>query len=467
LAITFKIIFKFKFKIQIPKENTHTMTNMNATIAAPIPQRSAEEIITLRRQHLNPALSMSYQEPLKMTRGAGAYLYDERGNAYLDMVNNVCHVGHCHPTVVAAGQAQMAQLNTNTRYLHDNIVEYAKRLAATFPAELSVVFLTNSGTEANDLALRIAKTYTQANDIIVVDHAYHGNSPTMIELSPYKFDGKGGRGKPEHIQVASIPDDYRGQFRKDDPLCGEHYAADLTRAIAATHARGEKPAAFYCESILGCGGQVVLPKNYLKSAYALVRAAGAVCIADEVQVGFGRAGTHFWAFEAHDVIPDIVTMGKPICNGHPMGAVVTRPEIAKAFITGMEYFNTFAGNPVSCAMGLAVLDVIAQEKLQENAEHVGNFLLEKLAMLKAQYPAIGDVRGTGLFIGIELVKDHNTLEPATEQANRVIEYLKAHRILLSTDGPHDNVLKIKPPLVFSLANAEEFLMRLEQALQLN
>ena len=432
--------------------------------ARAIPQRSPQEIIDLRRRHLNPSLSMSYREPIKMVRGEGAYLFDQDGNAYLDMVNNVCHVGHCHPAVVAAGQAQMAQLNTNTRYLHDNIVEYAKRLSATMPAELSVVFLTNSGTEANDLALRLARTYTKANDIIVVDHAYHGNSPTMIELSPYKFDGKGGQGCPAHIQVAEIPDDYRGRFRRDDPEAGAKYAQDLHRTIAAIRHRGEAPAAFFCESILGCGGQVVLPEGYLKHAYAIVHQAGAVCIADEVQVGFGRAGTHFWAFEEQGVVPDIVTMGKPICNGHPMGAVVTRPEIAQAFMNGMEYFNTFAGNPVSCAMGLAVLDVIEQEKLQANAATVGEHILQGLRALQVEFPLIGDVRGTGLFIGVEMVKDRQTLSPATDEANAVIEYLKAHRILLSTDGPYDNVLKLKPPIVFSHANAEEFLLRLKEAL---
>lgn len=429
-----------------------------------IPQRSAQELRELRKKHLNPALSLSYQEPLKIVKGAGAYLYDEQGNAYLDMVNNVCHVGHCHPAVVAAGQAQMAQLNTNTRYLHDNIVEYAQRLSATFPAELSVVFLTNSGTEANDLALRIAKTYTQANDIIVVDHAYHGNSPSMIELSPYKFNSKGGAGRPAHIQVAEIPDDYRGRFLREDPQAGEHYAQDVQRAVHDIHQRGQKPAAFYCESILGCGGQVVLPEGYLRHAYAHARAAGAVCIADEVQVGFGRAGKHFWAFESQDVIPDIVTMGKPICNGHPMGAVVTRPEIAQAFLNGMEYFNTFAGNPVSCAMGLAVLDVIQNEDLQRNAGQVGDYLITGLRQLQSRYPLIGDVRGMGLFIGVELVNKREDKTPATKQTRAIIEYLKTHRILLSSDGPYDNVLKIKPPIVFTQAHAQEFLQRLEEAL---
>lgn len=430
-----------------------------------IPSRDTQELRELRKKHLNPALSLSYQEPLKIIKGAGAYLYDEQGNAYLDMVNNVCHVGHCHPTVVAAGQAQMAQLNTNTRYLHDNIVEYAQRLSATFPKELSVVFLTNSGTEANDLALRIAKTYTQANDIIVIDHAYHGNSPSMIELSPYKFNSKGGSGRPAHIQVAEIPDDYRGRFLREDPQAGEHYALDVQRAVQDIQQRGQQPAAFYCESILGCGGQVVLPPSYLQHAYSHARAAGAVCIADEVQVGFGRAGKHFWAFESQGVIPDIVTMGKPICNGHPMGAVVTRPEIAQAFLNGMEYFNTFAGNPVSCAMGLAVLDVIQDEDLQKNAAQVGDYLITGLRHLQTRYPIIGDVRGMGLFIGVELVNNREDKTPATKETRNIIEHLKTHRILLSSDGPHDNVLKIKPPIVFTQAHAQEFLQRLEEALQ--
>lgn len=429
-----------------------------------IPARTPQELRELRKKHLNPALSLSYQEPLKIVKGAGAYLYDEQGNAYLDMVNNVCHVGHCHPTVVAAGQAQMAQLNTNTRYLHDNIVEYAQRLSATFPKELSVVFLTNSGTEANDLALRIAKTYTQANDIIVVDHAYHGNSPSMIELSPYKFNSKGGSGRPAHIQVAEIPDDYRGRFLREDPQAGERYAQDVQRAVQDIQQRGQQAAAFYCESILGCGGQVVLPPGYLQHAYQHARAAGAVCIADEVQVGFGRAGKHFWAFESQGVIPDIVTMGKPICNGHPMGAVVTRPDIAQAFLNGMEYFNTFAGNPVSCAMGLAVLDVIQDENLQKNAARVGDYLMTGLRQLQTRHSLIGDVRGMGLFIGVELVKNRQDKTPATTDTRTIIEYLKSHRILLSSDGPYDNVLKIKPPIVFTQANAQEFLQRLEEAL---
>ena len=433
--------------------------------AAPlrVPQRSHAEILRLRRQLLNPTLSVSYREPLKIVRGEGVWLYDQDGQGYLDMVNNVCHVGHCHPRVVAAGQAQMAQLNTNTRYLHDNIVEYALHLTATLPEPLSVVFLTNSGTEANDLALRLAQAHTKAQGVIVVDHAYHGHSPSMIELSPYKFDGKGGQGRRPHVGVVAMPDTYRGRFRETSEA-GRQYGRQLPAAIADLRQHGIAPAAFYCESLLGCGGQIVLPEGYLAEAYAAVRAAGGVCLADEVQVGFGRAGEHFWAFEHQGVVPDIVTLGKPIGNGHPMGAVVTTPEIAASFVSGMEYFNTFAGNPVSCAIALAVLEVIDDEQLQENARRVGDFLMAGLRGLQQRHECIGDVRGRGLFIGAELVGDRAARTPDRPRAKAIVEAMKARHVLLSTEGPDDNVLKIKPPIVFSQANAEEFLDKLDQVL---
>ncbi|RUL78885.1 aminotransferase class III-fold pyridoxal phosphate-dependent enzyme [Dyella choica] len=428
-----------------------------------VPQRSHAEILQLRKQRLNPALSLSYQEPLKITRGEGVWLYDEQGRAYMDMVNNVCHVGHCHPRVVEAGQAQMARLNTNTRYLHDNIVEYALRLTATLPSSLSVVFLTNSGTEANDLALRLARAHTKARGVVVVDHAYHGHSPSMVELSPYKFNGKGGEGQAAHVGVVEMPDVYRGMFR-DGSAAGQEYGRLLQPAIDGLRGQGTTLAAFYCESLLGCGGQIALPDGYLPEAYAAVRAAGGVCLADEVQVGFGRAGEHFWAFEAQGVVPDIVTMGKPIGNGHPIGAVVTTPAIAASFVTGMEYFNTFGGNPVSCAIALAVLDVIAEEQLQENARRVGAFLMDGLRQLQQRHACIGDVRGRGLFIGAELVRDPAARTPDQPRAKAVVEAMKARHVLLSTEGPDDNVLKIKPPIVFSRANAEEFLDKLDEVL---
>ncbi|MBN8893893.1 MAG: aminotransferase class III-fold pyridoxal phosphate-dependent enzyme [Rhodanobacter sp.] len=437
---------------------------IDPTAPGHVPQRSNADILRLRRQVLNPTLSVSYNEPLKIVRGEGIHLYDQYGQPYLDMVNNVCHVGHCHPHVVAAGQAQMAQLNTNTRYLHDNIVEYALRLTATLPAALSVVFLTNSGTEANDLALRLAQAHTRAQGVIVVDHAYHGHSPSMVELSPYKFNGKGGQGQASHVGVVAMPDVYRGPFREPSEA-GRQYGALLQPAIESLRRHDIATAAFYCESLLGCGGQIVLPEGYLAEAYAAVRAAGGVCLADEVQVGFGRVGEHFWAFERQGVVPDIVTMGKPMGNGHPMGAVVTTPEIAASFVNGMEYFNTFGGNPVSCAIALAVLDVIADEKLQENARRVGGFLLDGLRELQQRHDAIGDVRGCGLFLGVELVRDRAARTPDRPKAKAVVEAMKARHVLLSTEGPDDNVLKIKPPIVFSQANAEEFLDKLDQVLR--
>ncbi|WP_114238761.1 aminotransferase class III-fold pyridoxal phosphate-dependent enzyme [Dyella sp. C9] len=430
-----------------------------------VPVRSQEEILRLRRQHLNPTLSVSYREPLKIVRGEGAWLYDQDGQAYLDMVNNVCHVGHCHPRVVAAGQAQMARLNTNTRYLHDNIVEYALRLNSTLPAPLSVVFLTNSGTEANDLALRLARAHTCAQGVLVLDHAYHGHSPSMIELSPYKFNGKGGAGRSPHVRVLPMPDTYRGLYGPSGDA-GQRYGAHAWSAVESLQAESMAPAVFYAESLLGCGGQIVLPPGYLAEAYEAVRAAGGVCLADEVQVGFGRVGNHLWAFEEQGVVPDIVTLGKPIGNGHPMGAVVTTPEIAASFVTGMEYFNTFAGNPVSCAIALAVLDVIEEEQLQAHALRVGQFLLDGLRGLQQRFDVIGDVRGRGLFIGAEFVSDRDTRTPDPQRARAVVEAMKARHILLSTDGPDDNVLKIKPPIVFSQANAERFLDQLDEVLRI-
>lgn len=434
------------------------------TVLAGVPERGNAELLELRKRHLNPTLSVSYREPLKIVRGEGVWLYDQHGEAYLDMVNNVCHVGHCHPRVVAAGQAQMARLNTNTRYLHDNIVEYAMRLVATLPAPLSVVFLTNSGTEANDLALRLARAHTRRRGALVLDHAYHGHSPSMVELSPYKFDGKGGEGRAAHVGVAGMPDVYRGAFR-DPSTAGRQYAELLAAEIAGLRERGFDPAVFYCESLLGCGGQIVLPDGYLREAYATVRAAGGVCLADEVQVGFGRAGEHFWAFERQGVVPDILTVGKPIGNGHPIGAVVTTPEIAASFVTGMEYFNTFGGNPVSCAIALAVLDVIREERLQDNARTVGNLLMDGLRDLQRRHACIGDVRGCGLFIGAELVGDSAARTPDCAKAKQVVEAMKARHVLLSTEGPEDNVLKIKPPIVFGRRDAAEFLEKLDAVLR--
>lgn len=426
--------------------------------------RDPEWLRRERRRLLGLSLSLAYDEPLKIVRGEGVHLIDECGRRHLDMVNNVCHVGHCHPRVVAAGQRQMAKLNTNSRYLHDNLVEYARRLTDTLPDGLSVVFMVNSGSEANDLALRLARAYTANNDVITVDHVYHGNLTSLIDVSPYKFAGPGGTGRPDHVRVAEMPDLYRGRLRYSDADAGVGYARSVADRIAELAERERRPAAFFSEGILGTGGMLALPDGYLTSAYEHVRAAGGVCVADEVQLGFGRVGSHMWAFETQGVVPDIVTMGKPIGNGHPMAAVVTRPEIATAFANGMEYFSTFGGNPVSAAIGLAVLDVIRDERLMHNAAVVGERMRRGLGALADRHQIIGDVRGHGLFLGVEMVRDRETLEPADDELTRIVEAMKARRILLSTEGPHNNVLKIKPPIVFSGDNCDEFLSVLDEVL---
>ena len=392
---------------------------------------------------------------MNIVKGYRQYLYDHEGRAYLDGVNNVAHVGHCHPRVVKAAQEQMAVLNTNTRYLHQNIARFAQRLCATMPDPLSVCFFVCSGSEANELALRLARAYTNGTEIICVDGAYHGNTSSLIDISPYKFDGPGGLGAPPHVFKVLMPDTYRGPYKANDPHAGERYAQHVAEAIEQIQQNEKRLSAFIGEAALGCGGQIILPDGYLREAYRHAREVGGVCIADEVQTGLGRVGSHFWAFETQGVVPDIVTIGKPLGNGHPLAAVVTTPEIAASFNNGMEYFNTFGGNPVSCAVGLAVLDVIEEEGLQENALRVGARLKARLEALKCTHPLIGDVRGMGLFIGVELVRDPKTHAPASKQAAYVVERMKEHGVLISTDGPMHNVLKIKPPLMFSTENADE------------
>lgn len=425
---------------------------------------SHQAMIEARHRTLNPSMSISYQKPLKILRGYMHYLYDDNGQAYLDCVNNVPHVGHSNPQVVKAAQRQMAVLNTNTRYLHDNIINYAEKLCATLPDPLSVCFLVNSGSEANELAVRLARSYTGGSDFVVIDHAYHGNSSTLIDLSPYKFNGQGGQGKADYVEIATLPDGYRGQYRGFDSATGNAYANSVKNAIERIQAKGQQVAAFFAEAIPGCGGQMILPDGYLEACYEHVRSAGGVCIADEVQIGFGRVGTHFWAFETQNVVPDIVTMGKPIGNGHPLAAVITSREIADAFHNGMEYFNTFGGNPVSCAIGLEVLNIIENEHLQENALDVGNYFMARLRALQANYPLIGHVRGHGLFIGVELIRNTETLEAADREATYIVNRMKSRGILMSTEGYLHNVLKIKPPIIFKREHVDLFMTVLEEVL---
>lgn len=412
-----------------------------------------------RGEHIGGSLSISYANPLHIVRGWGTHLFDSEGRAYLDAVNNVPHVGHSNPRVVEALHAQMQTLTTNTRYLHENLLEYAERLSALLPDSLDVCYFVNSGSEANDLAIRLARTFTGRQDMIVLDGAYHGNLTTLVDLSPYKFDGPGGKGRPTTTHVARMPDAFRGAHKGMTRSSGLAYAEDV-KSIIEHH----DVAGFIAESVPGVGGQIVLPPGYLSAVAAYVRGNGGVFIADEVQIGMGRAGSHFWGFELDGVIPDIVVLGKPIGNGHPLGAVITTKAIAEAFDNGMEYFNTFGGNPASCAVGLAVLDEIEENDLQTNALVVGKALLEGLAALAPHHPIIGDVRGVGLFVGIELVRSHTTLEPAAEEATYVANRMRDKGILISTDGPLHNVLKIKPPMTFSAQNAAHLVRTLDSIL---
>ncbi|MCB9279701.1 MAG: aminotransferase class III-fold pyridoxal phosphate-dependent enzyme [Lewinellaceae bacterium] len=427
-------------------------------------QLEDRDIIQYRKAHLGKSLSLSYRQPLHMVRGYGQYLYDHSGRRYLDTVNNVPHVGHQHPRIFRALTRQAALLNTNTRYLHEEITGFAEELLALFPKELCVVHFVNSGSEANELALRMARTYTGQKDMVVLQWGYHGNTNACVEHSAYKFDRKGGKGAPDFVHAAPMPDCFRGKYRGNPKAVGHLYAEEVRDLIGRVEAAGKKIAGFLGESILSCGGQVELPPNYLKKVYGYVRAAGGVCIADEVQTGFGRVGDTWWAFQTQGVVPDIVTLGKPIGNGHPLGAVVCSRPVADAFANGMEYFNTFGGNPVSCAVGREVLRVIRDEKLMNHATAVGIYLTRAFKQLKEKYPIIGEFRGNGLFLGAELIRDPDTLEPATAEATYLVNRLRETGILASQDGPDDNVIKIKPPMCFSLEDADFFLEAFEQVL---
>jgi 4-aminobutyrate aminotransferase-like enzyme/Ser/Thr protein kinase RdoA (MazF antagonist) len=431
------------------------------------PQREPNPARTLsiRRELLGKNLSISYELPLKIVRGWMQYLYDDTGRAFLDVYNNVPLVGHSHPRVVRAVQEQLALLNTNTRYLHDIINRYAERLTRLLPDPLRVCYFVNSGSEANELALRLARAHTGREDVIVLEHAYHGHTNTLIDISPYKFNGPGGRGRKPWVHVAPIPDDYRGPYRRGDAAAGAKYAHHVAELLEKMKVEGRDVAAFIAETLPSVAGQIVFPPGYLASAYKHIRAAGGVCIADEVQVGFGRLGTHFWGFETQNVVPDIVVFGKPIGNAFPLAAVVTTRDIAASFDNGMEFFSTFGGNPVACAAGLAVLDVLEEEHLQNNALEVGRYLIARLETLKKKHALIGDVRGSGLFLGLDLVLDRESRAPAPSQASYVVNRLRERGILTGTDGPHHNVIKLRPPLIFSPVDADLFVATLEENLK--
>lgn len=423
---------------------------------------SWDECLQKRRRVAAGNLSLGYTSPLKIVRGEMQYLFDETGKRYLDAYNNVPHVGHCHPEVVEAACAQMRTLNTNTRYLSDHFNDYAEALLATMPAGLDTCFLLNSASEANELALRLARTATGRRDTIVAESAYHGHTTTLIEISPYKHDGPGGSGAPNWVHPVPNPDVYRGLYR--DENAASKYAQVVGEKIAALEERGQGLAAFIAEIYPSVGGQIITPESYLSEVYQHVRSAGGLCIADEVQTCYGRIGNAFYAFERQGVIPDIVVLGKPIGNGHPLAALVTRREIADEFDNGMEFFSTFGGSTLSCVIGKKVLEVTQRERLQTHAQATGQKLLDGFEQLKQRYPLIGDVRGAGFFLGVELVADRDSLEPAGREASEIADALKDAGVLIGTDGPHHNVLKIRPPMPFHDDNAEELLTALDQSL---
>ena len=417
----------------------------------------------LRKKHIAPSFSVSYDKPLHIVFGKGQYLYDSDGNKFLDAVNNIQHIGHSHPKVIEAIEIQSKKLNVNTRYLDETIVKYAKELVQKLPVDLEVCYFTNSGSESNDLALRIARMLSKSKETIVLDGAYHGHTSALIEVSPYKFNGLGGSGCPDFVHVVSLPDPYRGKYTGQN--CFKEYLVELDNVLNKIKIKNKGVASFIVEPIMGCGGQIIFPSGFLSKAFKLVRENGGICIADEVQIGFGRMGSHYWGFETENVIPDIITVGKSMGNGHPLSAVITTREIADRFNNGMEYFNSFGGNPVSCAVGRSVLKVIEKEKLQENALKTGSFLIKLLKNLKKEHPIIGDVRGRGLFIGIELVRDKNTKEPADIESKQLVNRIKDKGVLLSVDGPFNNVIKLKPPLVFNKENAKFLVNKLGQTLE--
>ncbi|XP_054156082.1 5-phosphohydroxy-L-lysine phospho-lyase-like [Oppia nitens] len=445
------------------------MSGKSSSSSSSLEKLPKEVTLKLRKQHIGGSVTLFFkQSPLKIVRGSGQYMYDEEDTEYLDCINNVAHVGHCHPHVVKAGADQMALISTNSRFLHDNMVIYARRLTSYFPDKLSVCYFVNSGSEANDLAMRLARAHTNNKDVITLDGAYHGHLTTTIDISPYKFKKINGGQKKPWVHVVPLPCSYRGKYTTDkhsETEIGQLYAREVQQLINNAHDSGRRIGAFIHESMISCGGQVVLPKHFLKTAYKYVREAGGVCIADEVQVGFGRTG-HMWAFETQGVVPDIVTIGKPIGNGHPIACVVTTAEIARSFENiGTEYFNTYGGNPVSLAIANAVLDIIERDQLREHAIRVGKIMKQGLLRLQQQYPIIGDVRGEGLFLGAELVMSRETKEPADLVASYVVARFKDEKMLMSTEGKYDNVLKFKPPMVFTEDNARQFLQTFETILK--
>ena len=416
-------------------------------------------LISKRKEYINSALSLSFEDPIHMTSAAFQYMYSADGNTYLDAYNNIPHVGHCHPKITQAAVEQIGKLNTNTRYLYDPLITYSERLLQYFPNSLNKVIFVNSGSEASDLAIRIAQNHTSNKHILVLEDGYHGHTNMGINISAYKFNQNGGDKVNKNVTVLPLPKIYRGYQNS-----GVAYALEAITIIDDLLSKGITPAAFVAEPISGCGGQIPLADGYLQTLYPYLKKKGIVCISDEVQVGFGRMGDVFWGFQLYDIVPDLVVLGKPMGNGHPIGGVISTLALSESFDNGIEFFSSFGGNPVSMQIAHAVLDVIEEENLQNNAAEVGNYFDQYAKSLSSNYPQIGDVRNQGLFLGLELVHP-KTLVPATTYAAKMKNELKKRFILTGTDGPKNNVLKLKPPLCFTIQNVNQFFDAFEEALK--
>jgi 4-aminobutyrate aminotransferase-like enzyme/Ser/Thr protein kinase RdoA (MazF antagonist) len=420
--------------MNLPDEKTEYMGTQKA------------QVLAQRKAKFGENLKLTYADPVMFLRGWRHHLFDENGRPFLDSYNNVPHVGHAHPRIQAVAADQLKRMNSNTRYLHPAQIAFADKILSKMPESLEVCFFVNSGTEANELALRLARAHTGGKDMITPDHGYHGNTTGAIDISAYKFNAKDGVGQPDWVQLVEVADEYRGSYQRDDAQRAEKYANLVDAAINNIDARSGRLAGFIAETFPSVGGQIIPPEGYLQGVYQRIRAAGGVCIADEVQTALGRLGEYYFAFEQQRVVPDIVVMGKPIGNGHPIGVLVTTKAIAASFAEGPEYFSTFGGSNLSCRIGKEVLDIVDEEGLMENAKLMGAKLKDGLVKLQTRHPLIGDVRGCGLFIGLDLVEDRESKEPATAAADYVINRLREHRILMGTEGPAHNILKIRPPI---------------------
>jgi len=412
---------------------------------------SLDELIERRRRLFGPAISpLTYDRPLHLVQARGAWMTGADGRSYLDAYNNVPVVGHCHPHVVEAIARQAALLNTNTRYLHRSALDLAERLVDSMPEGLDTVMFVNSGSEANDLAWRMATVATGHGGALVTSFAYHGVTTATSDLSPEEWLGKG---RPAHVATFPPPDPYRGAFRDAEGWAG-HAAASVDVAIASLRERGLEPAMVMIDPGFISDGVFSPPEGYMRDVIERVRAAGGLYVADEVQVGYGRNGEHLWGFQVHGLEPDFVTLGKPMGNGHPVAAVITRSSIAERFAAETEFFSTYGGNPVAAEAALAVLDVIEREGLIANAGAMGARLTDGVRALAERHDAIGDVRSAGLLLGVELVRDRETREPAADVADAVLNGMRERGVLIGTTGPDGNVLKIRPPLVLTPQEAD-------------